>query len=72
MDSVLRCLGAASEDIYHMDPTKRKALLKELFATSGNNIGVSYLRMRIGASDLNEYVYSYDDPPPRAKRTHNC
>jgi glucosylceramidase len=37
-----------------MDPTKRKALLKELFATSGNNIGVSYLRMSIGASDLNE------------------
>jgi glucosylceramidase len=48
MDSVLRCLGAASEDIYHMDP-------------------VSYLRMRIGASDLNEYVYSYDDPPPRGE-----
>jgi glucosylceramidase len=47
-----------------MDPTKRKALLKELFATSGNNIGVSYLRMSIGASDLNEYVYSYDDLPP--------
>ena len=29
-----------------------------------NNIGVSYLRLSIGASDLNEHTFSYDDLPP--------
>lgn len=38
-------------------------MLKELFATDGTNIGVSYLRVSIGASDLNERVFSYDDLP---------
>jgi glucosylceramidase len=46
-----------------MDAAKRGALLHELFATDQNNIGISYLRVSIGASDLNEYVYSYDDLP---------
>jgi glucosylceramidase len=54
----------SAQHLFHMDPAKRKALLKELFGTNGNNIGISYLRVSIGASDLNEYVYSYDDLPP--------
>jgi glucosylceramidase len=53
----------SAQHLYHMDAAKRKALLKELFRTTGNNIGISYLRISIGASDLNEYVYSYDDLP---------
>jgi glucosylceramidase len=53
----------SAEHLYHMDRGKRKALLKELFSTNGNSIGISYLRVSIGASDLNEYVYSYDDVP---------
>lgn len=51
----------SAQHIYHMDPGKRKALLKELFGTRGSDIGISYLRVSIGASDLNEYVYSYED-----------
>jgi glucosylceramidase len=35
--------------------------LKELFSTDGNGIGVSYLRISIGASDLDDEVFSYDD-----------
>jgi glucosylceramidase len=46
-----------------MDASRRAALLHELFATGGSNIGVSYLRMTVGASDLNDHVYSYDDVP---------
>ena len=42
----------------------RAALLKELFTTDGNGIGVSYLRVSIGSSDMNERVFSYDDLPP--------
>lgn len=39
------------------------ALLKELFTADSNNINLSYLRISIGASDLNASVFSYDDIP---------
>jgi glucosylceramidase len=38
-------------------------LLEELFGTGENSIAVSYLRISIGASDLNASVFSYDDLP---------
>jgi glucosylceramidase len=50
--------------ISKMTPSNRSALLHELFDTVGNAIGVSYLRLSIGASDLNERVFSYDDVAP--------
>ena len=56
--------GGSAMHIVRMDATSRAALLKELFATDGASIGVSYLRVSIGASDLNERVFSYDDLPP--------
>jgi glucosylceramidase len=46
-----------------MEPAQRNSLLKELFTTEGNGIGDSYLRVSIGASDMNDHVYSYDDLP---------
>jgi glucosylceramidase len=58
------CLtGGSAELLHRMTPAARAALLKELFATDGNNIGVSYLRLSIGASDLDATVFSYDDLP---------
>ncbi len=39
----------------------KASLLQELFGTGSNSIGVSYLRMSIGASDLSASVYSCDD-----------
>jgi glucosylceramidase len=56
--------GGSAVHILHMDDASRDALLKELFATDGANIGMSYLRVSIGASDLNERAFSYDDLPP--------
>ena len=56
--------GGSAMHIVRMDATSRNALLKELFATEGTCIGVSYLRVSIGASDLNERVFSYNDLPP--------
>jgi glucosylceramidase len=44
-----------------LDTNKRKDLLTELFGNQG--IGVSYLRISIGASDLDELVFSYNDIP---------
>lgn len=39
-------------------------LLHELFSNDSNSIGISYLRISIGSSDLNSYVFSYDDINP--------
>lgn len=41
----------------------RAVLLRELFLTEKNGIGISYLRVSIGASDLDEKVFSYNDLP---------
>jgi glucosylceramidase len=55
--------GGSAQLMMKMTPASRSALIKELFSTSGKNIGISYLRVSIGASDLNEFVFSYDDLP---------
>ncbi|PRY04658.1 glucosylceramidase [Pontibacter ummariensis] len=55
--------GGSTALINNMSPARRKALLEELFTTKDNNIGVSYLRVSIGASDLDEKPFSYNDLP---------
>jgi glucosylceramidase len=55
--------GGSAGLIMKMNSDKRSALLKELFSEGGNNAGTSYLRLSIGASDLNDFVFSYDDLP---------
>jgi glucosylceramidase len=55
--------GGSAQLLMRMGTTQRTALLKELFTTGADGIGVSYLRLSIGASDMNERVYSYDDLP---------
>src|ERR1700730_1827415 len=55
--------GGSAQLLLRMGAAQRTALLKEMFTTGGDGIGVSYLRVSIGASDMNERVYSYDDLP---------
>ena len=55
--------GGSAQLIMRMTPSARTNLLHELFGSSGNAIGVSYLRVSIGSSDMNDHVYSYDDLP---------
>lgn len=55
--------GGSALHIHNMSAAARSNLLTELFSHAGNNIGVSYLRISIGASDLDEYVFSYNDLP---------
>ena len=55
--------GGSAMLINRMEPKAKAALLQELFSTAGNSIGVSYLRISIGASDLDETVFSYNDLP---------
>ena len=64
IDGFGNCLTGGSATLLHrMKPESRTAILKELFATDGNNIGISYLRVSIGASDLSAKVFSYNDLP---------
>jgi glucosylceramidase len=45
-------------------PTEKKsALLKELFGAGPDNLGISYIRISMGASDLDATVFSYCDLP---------
>lgn len=46
-----------------LTPSIQSELLNELFGNDSNAIGISYLRLSIGASDLSESVYTYDDMP---------
>ena len=55
--------GGSTMLINEMNTIERTKLLQELFATDGNNIGISYLRISIGASDLDGNVFSYNDLP---------
>lgn len=53
--------GGSAELLMKMSPTKRHALLEELFGRREDAIGVSYVRLSIGASDMNSRVFTYDD-----------
>ena len=55
--------GGSATLINGLKPIEKAALLKELFATDDNNIGVSYLRISVGASDLSDHVFTYNDLP---------
>ncbi|SHM91346.1 glucosylceramidase [Chitinophaga jiangningensis] len=53
--------GGSATHINQMPAAAQDALLKELFLTAGNGIGISYIRLSIAASDLSAEVFTYDD-----------
>jgi glucosylceramidase len=55
--------GGSATLINGLSASVRDELLKELFSTENNSIGISYLRLSIGASDLSASVFSYNDLP---------
>lgn len=55
--------GGSAYLINRLNTAAKNSLLQELFARNDNSIGISYLRISIGASDLNPEVFSYDDIP---------
>lgn len=55
--------GGSAQLLMKMSPARRHAILEELFGNSGDAIGVSYLRLSIGSSDMNDHVFTYDDQP---------
>ena len=55
--------GGSVQVINQLNAQKRQDLLKELFDTTENSIALSYLRISIGASDVDAMPFSYNDLP---------
>lgn len=56
------CLSGGSATLINsLDDTKKATLLKELFSTDSTSIGISYIRISLGASDMSAAPFSYDD-----------
>ena len=55
--------GGSADVINQLTTSKKSALLQELFGSGENSIGVSYIRISIGASDLNAAPFTYNDLP---------
>src|SRR5689334_2601833 len=55
--------GGSAEVINSLDASKKQQLLQELFGSAESSINISYLRLSIGASDLNAAPFTYDDLP---------
>jgi glucosylceramidase len=53
--------GGSASLINSLEETKKSALISELFDTAGTHIGVSYVRISLGASDLSSSAFCYDD-----------
>ena len=53
--------GGSAEVINQLNTDVKKQLLQELFGAKETGIAISYLRISIGASDLDSTVFSYDD-----------
>ncbi|MDJ1467577.1 glycoside hydrolase family 30 protein [Xanthocytophaga flava] len=65
MDGFGYTLTGGSAYVLHqkLNSEQRAALLNELFDTNDKNIGISYLRVSIGSSDLDSSTFSYNDLP---------
>jgi glucosylceramidase len=55
--------GGSAQHLMNMSAPERRKLLSELFGRGQDQVGISYLRVSIGASDLNDRVFSYNDLP---------
>lgn len=53
--------GGSASVINSLPGAQKDALLRELFGTDSAGIGVSYLRISIGASDMSSSAFTYDD-----------
>lgn len=55
--------GSSASHIYGLAKPEREKLLRELFGRGEGSVGISFLRISIGSSDLDATVFSYDDIP---------
>lgn len=55
--------GGSAYLLNSLSAPNKTALLNELFNTDSAHIGISYIRITIGASDMSAAPFSYDDVP---------
>ncbi len=55
--------GGSANLINQLPEPKKQSILQEIFGKDTTSLGVSYLRISIGASDLDAHVFSYNDLP---------
>jgi glucosylceramidase len=53
--------GGSAQLLMKMGAQERKAFLQRLVGLNADGIGVSYLRISIGSSDMNDQAFTYDD-----------
>lgn len=53
--------GGSAMHLSKMEKNERQLLLKELFGIGKGDVGISYLRLSVGASDLDEFPWSYSN-----------
>jgi glucosylceramidase len=54
---------ASAQVLSSLPVKKRKALMAELFGRKNGGLGLSFMRLTVGASDFSARDYSYDDTP---------
>lgn len=55
--------GGSAMHLMNMTPAARSAILRELFGDGDDDARINYIRLTLGASDMNAFVFSYDDIP---------
>ena len=55
--------GGSAELLMKMDASARSRILSELFGQDPGQLNISVVRLTVGASDMNSFVFSYDDMP---------
>lgn len=55
--------GGSAMHISKMSALARAKFLQEIYGTGVNDLGSSYIRISVGASDLDEKIFSYNDLP---------
>jgi glucosylceramidase len=55
--------GGSAELMMAMSSDARHDLILSLFGHGEGQAGISYIRLTVGASDMNSFVFSYDDMP---------
>jgi len=55
--------GGSAQVINGLSANLNASLIKELFSTDSASIGISYIRLTLGASDMSASTFTYDDMP---------
>jgi glucosylceramidase len=53
--------GGSAIVLNRLSAANRKKILHELFGNGKDEIGISYLRISIGSSDLSDHIFTYDE-----------